>query len=139
MNSVRDVMTANPVSLDEGAPVLDAARAMADKNIGNVIVVKGGRVHGILTDRDIVVRCLARNKDIRSCTCGEVASSTNVVTISPDEPIDRAVELMRQRAVRRLVVVDGQKPVGIVSLGDLAMERDRRSALGDISAAPPNQ
>jgi CBS domain-containing protein len=138
MNTVKEVMTANPVCLDEHAPVLDAAKAMRDKNIGNVIVTRSGRVFGILTDRDIVVRCLAQDKDMRSCTCGEVATSDDVVTVARNATVDQAVKLMRDRAVRRLVVVDGEKPVGIVSLGDLAQERDRASALGQISAAAPN-
>ena len=138
MTSVSDIMSGNPVCLDESAPLLDAARAMRDRHIGNVIVTRAGRVFGILTDRDIVVRCLADDKDMRQCTCGQVCSSTDVVTISRNAPIDEAVKLMRDRTVRRLVVVEGQKPVGIVSLGDLAKERDRSSALGQISAAAPN-
>jgi CBS domain-containing protein len=138
MTSISELMSRNPVCLDEKASVLDAARAMRDQHIGNVIVTRAGRVFGILTDRDIVVRCLARDKDMRQCTCGEVCSSTDVVTISRDAPIEDAVKLMRERAVRRLVVVAGPKPVGIVSLGDLAKERDRSSALGHISAAAPN-
>jgi len=138
MNLVNDVMTANPVCLDERAPVLDAAKAMRDKHIGNVIVTRSGRVFGILTDRDIVVRCLAQDKDLRSCTCGEICSSDDIVAIARDATIDQAVKLMRDRSLRRLVVVDGEKPVGIVSLGDLAREKDRASALGQISAAAPN-
>ena len=138
MTSVSELMSRNPVCLDESAPVLDAARAMRDRHIGNVVVTRAGGVFGILTDRDIVVRCLAEDTDMRRCTCGEIASSTDVITISRDAPIDEAVKLMRQRTVRRLVVVEGQKPVGIVSLGDLAKQKDRSSALGEISAASPN-
>jgi CBS domain-containing protein len=138
MKSVREVMSENPVCLDEGASVLDAARAMSNGHIGNVIVTREGEAYGILTDRDIVVRCVARGKDVGSCTCGEISSSTDLLTIGPDASIEQAVDLMRQRAVRRLVVVESNRPVGIVSLGDLAKERDRRSALGEISAAPPN-
>jgi CBS domain-containing protein len=138
MTSISELMSQNPVCLDESASVLDAARAMRDRHIGNIVVTRAGRVFGVLTDRDIVVRCLAQDKDMRQCTCGEACSSTDVVTIARDAPIDQAVKLMRERAVRRLVVVEGQKPVGIVSLGDLAKERDRSSALGEISAAAPN-
>jgi CBS domain-containing protein len=132
-------MTLNPVCLDESAPVLEAAKAMRDRNIGNVIVTRAGRVLGILTDRDIVVRCLAQGKDARSCTCGEVSSSEDLATIARNALPEQAVNLMRERAVRRVVVVDGAaKPVGIITLGDLARERDRASALGEISAAEPN-
>jgi CBS domain-containing protein len=138
MTSVSELMSRNPVCLDEKSPVLDAAKAMRDRHIGNVVVTRAGQVFGILTDRDIVVRCLAEEKDMRQCTCGQICSSTDVATIARNAPIEEAVTLMRERTVRRLVVVEGQKPVGIVSLGDLAKERDQSSALGQISAAAPN-
>jgi CBS domain-containing protein len=67
------------------------------------------------------------------------ACSDDVVTVSPDEDLDGAVEVMREHAIRRLPVVEGDHPVGIVSLGDMAIERDPRSVLGDISAARPNK
>lgn len=130
-------MTKDPISLDAGAPVLEAARKMREKHIGDVIITKEGRVYGILTDRDIVVRCLAEREDARGCNCGEVCSS-DIITVAPIDSIGHAVSLMRERAVRRLVVTEGDRPIGIVSLGDLARERDRSSALGEISAAPPN-
>lgn len=66
------------------------------------------------------------------------ACSDELVTVSPDEDLTQAVELMREHSVRRIPVVDHGRPVGIVSLGDMAMERDPESALGDISAARPN-
>jgi CBS domain-containing protein len=136
MESVGELMTSDPICFDAGASVIQAARAMRDASIGDVVVTTGGRVHGILTDRDIVVRCLAERGDA-SGTCGE-ACSTEVVTVAPDTSVQEAIELMREHKVRRLVVVEDDRPVGILSLGDLARERDRGSALGDISAAPPN-
>jgi len=138
MTSLSELMSRNPVCLDESAPVLEAARAMRDRHIGNVVVTRAGEVFGILTDRDIVVRCLAEDKDMRECTCGQVCSSADLATVSRDAPIEEAVKLMRERTIRRVVVVEGQKPVGVVSLGDLAKQRDRSSALGEISAASPN-
>jgi CBS domain-containing protein len=138
MQSVREVMTKSPVAVDADAPVLEAARRMRDDNIGNVIITRQGRVHGILTDRDIVVRCLAERNDISTCKCGEICSA-EVITVGPDDSIEQAISLMRKHAIRRLIVADQDRPVGVVSIGDLAKDRDRRSALGDISAAPPNQ
>lgn len=139
MQAVRDVMSEDPVCLETGASVREAARRMKDENIGNVIITESGRVYGILTDRDIVIRCVADRDDVASCTCGEICS-TDIVTIRPDEPIERAIALLREHAIRRLIVIsEGEKPVGALSLGDLARERDRESALGEISAAPPNQ
>jgi CBS domain-containing protein len=111
---------------------------MRDKHIGTVVVTRGGQVFGILTDRDIVVRCFARDGDIRTCTCGDIGSRTDIVTIDRDAPGGAAIGLMRARNVRRLVVVEGDQPVGILSLGDLARERDPDSVLGQISGAAPN-
>jgi CBS domain-containing protein len=72
-----------------------------------------------------------------STTVGDICSP-DLVTVGPDEDVSIAVDRMREHAVRRLPVVEGGRAVGIVSLGDLAMERDPDSALGDISSAPPN-
>jgi CBS domain-containing protein len=92
----------------------------------------------LVSDRDLVVRALAEAADPERTTVAN-ACSDDLVTVSPDEDLDRAVELMREHSVRRLPVVEGDQPVGIVSLADMAIERDPQSALGDISAAKPNQ
>jgi len=136
--SVRDVMTANPIALPATSSVVDAARTMRDANIGNVIVVDNGQICGIVTDRDITVRGVAEGKDVSSLKLRDICSQ-EITTLSPTDSVDDAVRLMREKAVRRLPVVEGGKPVGIVSLGDLAVERDPHSALGNISAAPPNR
>ena len=136
--SVRDVMTANPIALPATSSVVDAARTMRDANIGNVIVVDSGRICGIVTDRDITVRGVAEGRDVSSLKLRDICSQ-EITTLSPTDTVDDAVRLMREKAIRRLPVVEGGKPVGIVSLGDLAVERDPHSALGNISAAPPNR
>jgi CBS domain-containing protein len=135
--SVADVMTTNPIVLDSDAPLAEAARAMRDSDIGDVIVLEEGAVCGIATDRDIVVRAIAAGKDPATTPIGDVCSK-DVTTLAPESPVDDAVQLMRDRAVRRLPVVDGDRPVGVVSLGDLAAKLDPQSALADISKAPPN-
>jgi CBS domain-containing protein len=135
--SVADVMTRNPIVLDSTAPLAEAARAMRDSDIGDVIVLEEGVVCGIATDRDIVVRAIAADKDPASTPIGEICSR-DLTTLAPESPVDDAVTFMRERAVRRLPVVEGDRPVGVVSLGDLAVQRDPRSALADISEAPPN-
>ncbi len=135
--TVRDVMTENLVTLPGSAPLTDAARQMKESDIGDVIVMADSELCGVVTDRDIVVRAIAEGKDPRSSTLEEICSH-DVVTIGPDDSIDQAAQLMRQRAVRRLPVVEGGRPVGIVSIGDLAIERDETSALADISAAEGN-
>ncbi len=135
---VKDVMTPNPQTLSVSATVREAAEAMRANDIGTVIATNDqGRIAGILTDRDIAVRVVAEGRDPRATRTDDIASH-DLVALSPDDPIDRAVEALRERALRRLPVVQDGKVVGIVSLGDLALERDPDSALADISAAPPN-
>ena len=135
---IRDVMTTNPETLPESTTVREAAETMRANDIGDVVIVDdNGAISGILTDRDIVVRVVAEGRDPRVTRIGDIASR-ELTAASPDDPVDRAVQLMRERAIRRLPVVDKGKPVGIVSIGDLALDRDPDSALADISAATPN-
>jgi CBS domain-containing protein len=137
--TVREVMTANPVTLQPGATVADAARTMRDSNIGDVIVVHGGQVFGILTDRDIVVRAIAEGRDVNQTRAGEISSHSPAV-VRPDTSVDEVVDIMRSKSIRRLPVIDtGGEVVGVVSIGDLAKERDPTSALADISKSPPNR
>jgi CBS domain-containing protein len=136
--TLKDLMTPNPLTVSTDTPVVDAARHMRDEGIGDVIVTDGDTVQGIVTDRDIVVRAVADGLDTSTTTVGEICS-TDLTTLSPDAKVEEAVTLMRERALRRLPVVENGKPVGIVSIGDLAIERDEDSALADISAAPPNE
>ena len=134
---VKELMHTDLTQLDANASVLDAARCMRDADIGDVLVTDNGKLRGIVTDRDLVVRCMAEQAS-SDAKIGQLCS-TDLITISPDEEIDKAVKLMSDNAIRRLPVVDGERPVGILSLGDLAVDRDRQSALGSISAASPNQ
>jgi CBS domain-containing protein len=135
--TVREVMTADPTTLDSSSTIAEAARAMRDGDFGAVIVTEGDSVHGIVTDRDIVVRAIADGRDPDSTQLGAVTSE-ELETLSPDDSIDDAVAKVRAADVRRLPVVEDGRAVGIVSLGDLAVERDSDSALADISAATPN-
>lgn len=137
MERVRDVMTTEPITVDAEAPVSRAAALMRKHDVGDVLVMRDGELVGIVTDRDIVVRAIAAGLD-PSARVGEICSSTHLVTVSPDDTLDAARDRMRKRAVRRIPVVEDGEPVGIVSLGDLAIERSPRSLLGRISAAPPN-
>lgn len=135
--SIREIMTTDPVSVPESMNIIQVAEIMRDRDIGDVIVSDGGGVVGIVTDRDLVVRGLASGNGVDMLSAGDLASR-DIQTVGPDDPAARAVEVMRDRAIRRLPVVDNGELVGVVSLGDLAMERDPDSALGDISEAPPN-
>jgi CBS domain-containing protein len=110
---------------------------MRQHGIGDVLVVHEGRLRGLVTDRDIVVRAVAAQRDMSGTSVADICS-TNLITVAPGEDADEAVRLMREHAVRRIPVVDGDRPIGMVSIGDLAVQRDERSALADISAEPPN-
>jgi CBS domain-containing protein len=135
---VRDLMTADPIVLDAEATVAEAARCMRDRDVGDVLVRQDGRLCGIVTDRDLVVRCLAgETEDPLRQSLADLCTQ-DVLTLPPDAEVEEAMQLMQENAVRRIPIVEGDRPVGIVSLGDLAIARDRRSCLGEISAAPPN-
>jgi len=134
---IRELMIQNPVSLPGTASVHEAARAMRDADIGDVIVIENNEVCSIVTDRDIVVQTVAEARDPATTTLADICSHS-LLTVSPTDSVEEAVRLMRTHAIRRLPVVEGGQAVGIVSLGDLARERDPGSALGEISAAPPN-
>lgn len=100
---------------------------MNEFDIGTLIVTGGDTIAGIVTDRDITIRAIAEGKDPTSSTVADICSK-NVVTVEPDAPVQEAVELMRANALRRLPVTEGHKPVGVVSMGDLALDLYRRSA-----------
>jgi CBS domain-containing protein len=136
--TIRDVMTPNPVALPVTASVVDAALAMRDFDVGVVIVVEDGQVCGIVTDRDLVVRAIANGSYPATTKLAEVCSR-ELTTLSPTDTLEDAIRVMREKAIRRLPVVEDGQPVGIVSIGDLAVERDPHSVLADISAAPPNR
>jgi signal-transduction protein with cAMP-binding, CBS, and nucleotidyltransferase domain len=136
--SIRDVMTPDPVALPATSSVIEAAQAMRDADIGDIIVVENGRICGIVTDRDIIVRGVAEGHNLSSLTLGDLCSR-QLTTLSPTDSVDDAVLLMREKALRRLPVIEGDTPVGIVSLGDLAVTQDPHSTLGNISAAPANR
>jgi CBS domain-containing protein len=138
LQTVREVMTPGPVTISSQASLTDAARVMRDNNIGDVIVCDDSVPLGILTDRDIVVRAVATGSDNKTTTVGQVCSR-DIVAVDPDDDLDRAVSLMRGQSVRRLPVVQDDQVVGIVSLGDIAIDHDPLSALADISMATPNR
>lgn len=109
------------VALDAGAPVLEGARALESNNIGAVMVQERGRVAGIVTDRDLAVRVVGQGLDPTSTTLGEVMT-TPVVTLSPTDSQLDAIRFMRQRNVRRIPLVEGDRLVGLVTLDDLLLD-----------------
>lgn len=137
--SVSDAMTRRVVALSIDASVTDAAVAMKDNDVGEVVVVHQGAVRAVVTDRDLAVRAVAENLD-PDRTPIEAICSEEVITVRPNAPLDEAVGVMRVHALRRLPVVDeDMRPLGVLSLGDVAVSRQPESPLADISAAPPNR
>lgn len=138
MQTIDQVMTRNPVTVDEDSPVSEAARLMRDADIGDVLVSRpDGSICGIVTDRDLALNVVAEGADPHTMTVRDVCSHV-IESVESSEPVGKAVSKMRENAIRRLPVIDDGRLVGIVSLGDLAIERDPESALANISEAPPN-
>jgi CBS domain-containing protein len=138
VQTIDQVMTRDPVTVDEGSPVTEAARRMRDANIGDVLVSRpDGSICGIVTDRDLALNVVAEGADPNRMTVRDVCSHV-IESVESGDPVGKAVSKMREGAIRRLPVIDDGKLVGIVTLGDLAIERDPESALADISEAPPN-
>jgi CBS domain-containing protein len=137
--TARDVMSHNVECVQENDTVLDAAKRLAELDVGAMpICGEDNRLKGMLTDRDIVVKVLAKDRDPASTTAGELAQG-KPVTIGADDSVDEALQTMAQHKVRRLPVIDGHDLVGIVSQADLARAIDEEK-VGDlveaISAAP---
>jgi CBS domain-containing protein len=134
--SIRDVMTSNPRSLESGSTAVEAARLMRDEDVGIVPIVEGETLVGTVTDRDIVTRVVAEGKTPDSVTVGEIASR-ELVTIDPQQDLDDALRLMARHQVRRLPVVEEDgKLVGIVAQKDVAMhasEAQTGEVVEDIS------
>ena len=127
--NIREVMTPNPQCVSPGESIQAAARIMRDCDTGAVPVVDNGRPVGIVTDRDIVVRAVADggqlNGPVRDIVSG------NIVCASPDMSTREAADLMSEHQVRRLPVVENERIVGIVSLGDLAVKEAKDKRIGD--------
>lgn len=138
VDSIAEVMSSRVHSITPDTVLRQAAEIMRDEDVGDVMVLESGQLRGILTDRDIVVRCVAEGGDPETMRAGDVCSS-ELVTVPRQSSLKDAVYAMRTATVRRLPVVEGDDVVGIVSMGDLARAMDENSALADISGAEPNR
>ena len=120
MKTAREIMTADTTCVAESETLLDAAKKMRDLDVGSLpICGEDNRLKGMLTDRDIVVRCLADGGDPASTTAGELAQG-KPVTVGADDGVDEVLRTMSSHQVRRLPVIDGHDLVGIVSQADVA-------------------
>ena len=142
MTSARDIMTPHATYCPDDSTAADAARTMADNDIGAVPVCDSdGRLCGVVTDRDLAVKIVAAGRDPESVRLRELVGDGEVVTIGADDSVQAAIRTMKDHAVRRLPVIDGTELVGIVSQADIARAMPD-TTIGDlvdaISSAPPN-
>src|SRR5262245_57448963 len=131
--NVREVMTARPRCAAPDTPLSEVAQMMEAEDVGAIPVLSGDQLAGIITDRDIVVRAIAKGRDPRGIATREI-SSDDVVTVGPDHDLSDALQLMAQHQVRRLPVVDDEnRLVGVVSQADIALAA-KDTSVGDMLA-----
>lgn len=137
---LRDLMTTDVRTCTPDTPLSEVARIMEEVDCGFVPVVDGGRLAGVITDRDIVLRAVAKNRDIRTTTARDCMTSP-AITAGPETDAHEAADMMAEKQIRRLCVVDGGRLVGVVALGDMATEQihvnEAGEALSSISEPTP--
>lgn len=121
--TMRDIMSAAPVCMAPGDSAFAAAEAMKRHATGTVLVLAGGQLRGLVTDRDIAVLVLAEDRDPRTTAIGDICDD-EVATLGPDDDLDAARQLVLDGALRRIPVLENGAPVGMVSVGDLALAAD---------------
>ena len=124
-NSIREVMTPSPQTVEADATAVEAAKLMKQADAGMIPVVQDQRLVGTVTDRDIAIRVVAEGRDAGATTVGEIASK-DVVTIGPDQDVAEALGLMAGNQIRRLPVVEGELLIGVVAQADVARNADER-------------
>jgi CBS domain-containing protein len=122
---VREIMSPAPVCMASTESVSAAAQAMRRHGTGTVLVVSGGGFSGIVTDRDIAVQVLADSRDPEATRLGDIRGG-ELAVLGPDDDVEQAAWLLRDCAVRRVAVLAGRTPVGVVSIGDLLLSVDDR-------------
>jgi CBS domain-containing protein len=132
---LRDIMSPAPACLAPTATVLAAAQAIRARGVGTVLVVADGQLSGLVTDRDIAVKVLAENRDPGTTLIGEICSR-EASWLGPDDDVDQAVWLARQRVMRRIPVLQDGVAVGVVAVGDLAWPEHAATRSGALAAVP---
>lgn len=133
---VRDLMTTNVKWANQDQSIEEVAHILATSDIGSVPVCQGEQVLGIITDRDIIVRAIAQGKDPKTTKCSEIMSK-NVKTVTSDTDVHQASDLMAENQIRRLPVIENNRLIGFLAIGDIAVEsihiNEAGEALSDIS------
>jgi CBS domain-containing protein len=124
MTTARDIMHTGATCIAEDQSLMDAAQMMRDLGVGALpICGNDGKLHGIITDRDIVIKAVAEGKDLGSCTAAELAQG-HVTYVEADTDMDAVAELMGREQVKRMPVIDNHRLVGMISEADLAQHLD---------------
>jgi len=126
----KNIMTKKIITVQKSDPIEEAANKMKQAGVGTVAVEDQGNIVGIITDRDIVVRDVAVSSQAGKMKCGDVMT-TNIATATPDTNVDDIARLMSERQIKRIPIVEQNKIVGMVSLGDLSQTRGKRQEAGD--------
>ena len=128
--SIREAMTSNPTTVEPATTAADAARTMKSEDVGSLPIVEGGRLVGVITDRDLAIRVVAEGKSADT-TLGEIASK-DVVTVDPQQSLEEAARLMAEHQVRRLPVTEEDgRLVGILAQADVA-QAGHDALTGDV-------
>jgi len=141
---VREIMTSDPRTATGDTTLIEIATMMKDEDVGVIPIVEDDRVTGMVSDRDIVLRCIAEGKDANDCTAEDVMS-TDVKTIDYDSDVEAAAGTMAAAQIRRLAVLKNGRLVGMLSLGDIAVnageaeEETTAETLGDVSRGVKGQ
>jgi CBS domain-containing protein len=118
MPQVKDFMVSDVVTIDDSASIVDAAKRMIQEEKGPLPVMEGDQLHAIVTDRDIIAHVVAEGLDPNSVTVHDIATH-DLVTIGPEQDVEEARQLMDQHELDRILVVEGDRLVGIISEADL--------------------
>jgi CBS domain-containing protein len=137
MTKVRDVMTPNPAICEATATLQEVARKMQEVDTGFVPIVENRKVIGVVTDRDLAVRALTKGVDPTKTAVREFITPSHE-SVSPDASLEEAAEQMQHWHIRRVIVLEGDYPVGVVSLGDLAERHPEKGkeVLTEVSKSP---
>ena len=127
---IREIMTTDVTTAELNSTLEEIATIMRHEDLGAVPILDDGELAGIVTDRDIVVRCVAEGRDPGECSAEDVLTE-GLVTVSPDDDVDDAAAIMSRNQVRRLPVLQDGKLVGVVSLGDIAVKQSNDEVSGD--------
>lgn len=130
---IKEVMTKTPHYMDPGTTVREVAKKMRDEECGAILIGENDRLTGVVTDRDIVLRCIAEGKDAERCTAKDVMSP-NLFYCFEDQTLEEAVKLMEQNKVRRLAVLNRDKRLtGVISLSDIALAEENAPLVNKVA------